>query len=301
MRKPASIALMLGLVACTEPAPRAPPPPPPPEEPEPPDLGSAYAEIMDQVGEDVAAKTTAAARRDYETYAEAKAALDEVLPENALGRIDGALDERSLTKAQLAAYMRENPEVVQRVMRRVEERLREVEPELARLMAKVAALAPPGDNTADKLRELGYAHLIEGDAKKLEWISIDSAAGFDAAAAKARKENKALLLHLGAHWCLPCKELERKTFAARDVAALLAESVVVAKLDVSEGAAWHVDAQKALGSASLPTVAIWAADTRFPPRALERARLPDPALNINAFVPPAEFLAKLRPVLEARD
>ena len=67
-----------------------------------------------------------------------------------------------------------------------------------------------------------------GEAKageKVQWL------GFDAAIARAQKENKHLIVDVYTNWCSWCKVMDRQTYGNADVAAYLNEHFVLAKVN----------------------------------------------------------------------
>lgn len=74
-----------------------------------------------------------------------------------------------------------------------------------------------------------------GDAKesgtKVQWLA------FDAAVAKAQKENKHLIVDVYTNWCGWCKVMERQTYGNPDVASYLNEHFVLAKVNGESPAA----------------------------------------------------------------
>jgi thioredoxin-related protein len=72
-----------------------------------------------------------------------------------------------------------------------------------------------------------------GDAKtgevkageKVQWLA------FDAAVAKAQKENKHLIVDVYTNWCGWCKVMDRQTYGNADVASYLNEHFVLAKVN----------------------------------------------------------------------
>ena len=71
-------------------------------------------------------------------------------------------------------------------------------------------------------------------------LSISAVAAVDwqnsyvAALARAKKEKKLVMVDIYATWCLPCKQLEKETFANKDVEARLSNQVISVKLDLEK-------------------------------------------------------------------
>jgi len=61
--------------------------------------------------------------------------------------------------------------------------------------------------------------------EKVQWLS------FDAAVAKAQKENKHLVVDVYTNWCGWCKVMDRQTYGNPDVAAYLTENFALAKVN----------------------------------------------------------------------
>ena len=198
----------------------------------------------------------------------------------------------------MAAFMRDNPEFVQEVGARFSERLAEVEPELAQLIAKVAALAPPEEREQVKamLDGLGYGGLLEAPA----WAEVGTASDLRDVAAKAAEQHRPLLLDVRAQWCVPCKELEKKTFADAEIAAVLGRSFETARLDVTDPDEPIERLQRSLGVSSLPAVLVWKDPSKLAEVVEGRAKAgkpaPAPDVEIRVFVEPAELLPKLRDI-----
>ncbi len=86
---------------------------------------------------------------------------------------------------------------------------------------------------------------------KLEWVK-----GEAAGIAAARRDHKPALLDFYADWCIPCKEMELKTFDAPEVSAEL-ERFQLVKVDcTSDDDPQVVATKKRYGAATLPTVVL---------------------------------------------
>jgi len=102
----------------------------------------------------------------------------------------------------------------------------------------------------------------------------------EAAVDGALARNERVLLDFYATWCLPCKELDEKTFSQPEVAARLA-SFARFKVDLTAGDPTTDALRKRYGVAGVPTVAFFRNG-----REIVEARL-------TGFEPPREFLKRL--------
>jgi thioredoxin:protein disulfide reductase len=92
---------------------------------------------------------------------------------------------------------------------------------------------------------------VEAGAPTLAWIH-----GEKEGIAVAKKEHKLALLDFYADWCLPCKELELKTFSRADVARVLSKFTLV-KVNTTSDDDPEVAAVKArYGADTLPTIVV---------------------------------------------
>ena len=81
--------------------------------------------------------------------------------------------------------------------------------------------AAKGDETKAPAAKPGEAP----GGEKVQWLS------FDAAVAKAQKENKHLIVDVYTSWCGWCKVMDRQTYGNADVAAYLTENFAMAKVN----------------------------------------------------------------------
>lgn len=79
------------------------------------------------------------------------------------------------------------------------------------------------------IKKSGYtARVVSGKNKLAATMLMTLPRGFpllDDALAKAKAENKPIVLDLNAEWCAPCRKLERLTFPNLKVKALLEQTV----------------------------------------------------------------------------
>ena len=75
--------------------------------------------------------------------------------------------------------------------------------------------------------------------------------------AKAKRENKAVVLDFSAEWCVPCRRMEKTTLVDPRVVALL-EQVVFVRIDTDEQA----EIAQKLGVVGLPDIRFVAPDGR---------------------------------------
>ena len=98
----------------------------------------------------------------------------------------------------------------------------------------LGADAPPPASAPKDAGSTAAGDAKGGDAKageKLQWLT------FDAAVAKAQKENKHLIVDVYTNWCGWCKVMDRQTYGNPDVAAYLSEHFVLAKVNGESPAA----------------------------------------------------------------
>ena len=108
----------------------------------------------------------------------------------------------------------------------------------------------------------GYtAQVVTGDTAKAAAVTQVLPTGFavlDEALAKAKVENKPIVLDLFAEWCAPCRQLERVTFPAPAVKALL-ERTVFLRIDTDK----FPDLAQRLGVEGLPDIRLALPDGRI--------------------------------------
>ncbi|MEK7316297.1 MAG: DUF255 domain-containing protein, partial [Candidatus Eisenbacteria bacterium] len=66
---------------------------------------------------------------------------------------------------------------------------------------------------------------VSKGGEKVQWLS------FDAAVAKAQKENKHLVVDVYTNWCGWCKVMDRQTYGNTEVADYLTENFALAKVN----------------------------------------------------------------------
>ncbi len=163
------------------------------------------------------------------------------------------------------------------------------------VVAVVAGLAVGGlhlsfkySPTSEKLRKgLGVAAVVAGGFGVIGWVLAPPAAvhlqwlhGEAVGVQAARAKHSPAVLDFYADWCLPCKELELKTFSIPEVARKLSQFTLVKVDCTSDDDPLVVDTKKRYGADTLPTVAILRADGTI-------------ATKINHVVSPDELTALL--------
>ncbi len=76
------------------------------------------------------------------------------------------------------------------------------------------------------------------DAKKIEWLA------FDAAAERAVKQDKHMIVDIYTTWCGWCRVMERETYANPEVAAYLNDNFVLAKVNGESANKLHWDGKE---------------------------------------------------------
>lgn len=112
------------------------------------------------------------------------------------------------------------------------------------------------------IKEAGYtAQVVSSGAKKsaspLDTLPQGSPL-LDDALARAKIENKPIVLDFSAEWCAPCKRMEKTTFADPGVAALLQRCVLV-RIDTDH----HAGLSRQLGVIGLPDIRLVTPDGRI--------------------------------------
>ncbi len=102
----------------------------------------------------------------------------------------------------------------------------------------------------DTIRQEGFTARAEATAQ-----AVEDPAFFREALAKARSENKPIVLDFTASWCAPCQRMLRETFPNEKVARLL-EQFVLVKIDTDE----HPALANKYGAVGLPDVRLLSAE-----------------------------------------
>ena len=94
------------------------------------------------------------------------------------------------------------------------------------------------------IKQEGFTARVEATAQ-----AVEAPAFFREALAKARSENKPIVLDFTASWCAPCQRMLRETFPNEKVARLL-EQFVLIKIDTDE----HPALANKYGAVGLPDI-----------------------------------------------
>ena len=128
---------------------------------------------------------------------------------------------------------------------------------------------------------------------QVQWSAVGSRPALAEAAARAAAAGKGLMLDVRADWCVPCLELERKTFVDEQVRRVLDARFVAARLDVTEPSPEAESLQGMVGGATMPQVLFWPL-TDSEVEAFAAGTVPPPAKTISTFVSAQELV----PILE---
>ncbi len=137
-------------------------------------------------------------------------------------------------------------------------------------------------------KSLGILLLTIGLFGSVSWFLAPRAVGLTwlrdetQAVAQAQREHRPLLVDFGAEWCLPCKEMERRTFADPAIQRELSRFVLV-RIDCTEGTEASEALQKKYDSETLPSVIL------FNARGQKAAKLSE-------FTPPDKLLPILQQI-----
>lgn len=132
----------------------------------------------------------------------------------------------------------------------------------------------------------------ESEVTELRWREVTSDAALSKLAAEAHANELALMLDVRADWCVPCRELESKTFRDPAVVALLGRGFVLARLDVTDPSPEAEALQMRVGGAAMPWVIFWPM-TSSEAKAFADGEVPPPAKTVSTFVSAQELLPLL--------
>ncbi len=114
-----------------------------------------------------------------------------------------------------------------------------------------ASVKPDGLIAA--VKKAGFTSRVVADSKETTTVPMKRVESDDpvyvAALARARKENKPIVIEFSATWCAPCKKMERLTFPDAKVAPLLKQCIFL-KIDTDK----HAKLAKSFKVAGLPDI-----------------------------------------------
>jgi thioredoxin-related protein len=96
---------------------------------------------------------------------------------------------------------------------------------------------PATDKTEKTDTKAGEAEKTP-NAPKLDWLALD------AATAKAKSQNKHVIVNVYATWCGYCKMMDKQTFGNAEVAASLRDNFVLAKVNGESSSKVHWQGQE---------------------------------------------------------
>jgi thiol:disulfide interchange protein DsbD len=131
------------------------------------------------------------------------------------------------------------------------------------------------------LLSLGFFWSIEGNLKPKGGVTWEHQ--LETARGRAHRESRPMLVDFGASWCVACKELDKVTFSAPDVAEDMARFVNL-RVDATDNDDPKIEAMLASFKVrGLPTVVVFDSQGKE-------------ALRFNDFVPPEKFLPAIKAV-----
>ncbi len=127
----------------------------------------------------------------------------------------------------------------------------------------------------------------------MQWHEVDTMDALTAEIELAEADGKPILIDFAATWCLPCQEMESKTFHHQDVEPRLAKDFHLIKIDVTDPSEEQDAMKSAFDSGTLPSVLVYGPDARLSDafdtlRAGER--MPEPVAHFSTFVEAEDFL-----------
>ena len=133
----------------------------------------------------------------------------------------------------------------------------------------------------------------------MDWQTVTTIDELQAQIERAEADDKPLLIDFAAKWCLPCKEMDKLTFHDERVEPLITTRFHLVKVDVTDGTDDHSAMQEAFGSATLPSVLIYAKGSGLRehlPKLREGEAMPAAAVHFKELVDAETFLAEVEPV-----
>ena len=141
---------------------------------------------------------------------------------------------------------------------------------------RVMRLASAAILAAGLLALPGRTHAGGGD--ELEWMPYDGAS-----VQAAISSGQSVVLDFYADWCIPCKELDKKTFSHPEVARRLA-GFARFKVDLTQNTPENSATRTRFQAAGVPTIVFYNKGQEVP------------GTRLSGFEPPGEFLARLNRV-----
>ena len=103
----------------------------------------------------------------------------------------------------------------------------------ALLLLGFTLIPNPATSAADLIKAPPKKGAVTGGEKKVSWMA------FDAAAERAKRENKHMIVDVYTTWCGWCKVMDKQTYSNADVAAYLNDNFVLAKVNGESSAELH--------------------------------------------------------------
>jgi thioredoxin-related protein len=116
------------------------------------------------------------------------------------------------------------------------------------------------------------------------WAGVAWEQNYDAALAKAKKENKLVMVDVYTDWCGWCKKLDKDTYSQKDVEAKLTKEFIALKIN-PEKSAQNKQLAKQFGTRGYPHIVFLDAAGKK-------------LSEIGGYLPPKDFLMRLNEVTE---
>jgi len=116
------------------------------------------------------------------------------------------------------------------------------------------------------------------------FAAVDWQHDYDTALAKAKKDNKLVMVDLYTDWCGWCKKLDKDTYGDKDVEAKLTKGFVAVKLN-PEKSAENAKLSQRFGTRGYPHIVFVNTDGKM-------------VSEIGGYLPPKDFLKELESISE---